>query len=137
MRHAPRRWRRSPTRYAPEHLHVQAADLDWWLQRLRSYGSLFLGEETTVAFGDKMLGPEPCAADLGCCALYRRAFGAQVHEDGDLATRHTGGVARAGDGHGADLADGGDGGPRPLGRCPAGKFFPDEVFDLGQSLRGG
>ena len=44
-------------RYAPEHLHVQAADLDWWLQRLRAYGSLFLGEETTVAFGDKAAGP--------------------------------------------------------------------------------
>lgn len=44
-------------RYAPEHLHVQAADLDWWLGRLRNYGSLFLGEETTVAFGDKCAGP--------------------------------------------------------------------------------
>ena len=43
--------------YAPEHLHVQAADLDWWLARLRCYGSLFLGEETTVAFGDKCCGP--------------------------------------------------------------------------------
>ena len=44
-------------RYAPEHLHVQARDLDWWLARLRNYGSLFLGEETTVAFGDKCSGP--------------------------------------------------------------------------------
>jgi sulfopropanediol 3-dehydrogenase len=43
--------------YAPEHLHVQADDLDWWLQRLQSYGSLFLGEETTVAYGDKCSGP--------------------------------------------------------------------------------
>ncbi len=43
--------------YAPEHLHVQAADLDWWLNRLTCYGSLFLGEETTVAFGDKCSGP--------------------------------------------------------------------------------
>src|SRR5680860_211427 len=43
--------------YAPEHLHVQAADLDWWLARLRCYGSLFLGEEMTVAFGDKASGP--------------------------------------------------------------------------------
>ena len=42
--------------YAPEHLTVQAADLDWWLDRLRCYGSLFLGEETTVAFGDKASG---------------------------------------------------------------------------------
>jgi sulfopropanediol 3-dehydrogenase len=44
-------------RYAPEHLTVQAADLDWWKDRLTSYGSLFLGEETTVAFGDKASGP--------------------------------------------------------------------------------
>ncbi len=43
--------------YASEHLHIQAADLDWWLKTLRSYGSLFLGEETTVAFGDKCSGP--------------------------------------------------------------------------------
>src|SRR3546814_1251312 len=44
-------------RYAPEHLEVQAEDRDWWLQNLANYGSLFLGEETTVAFGDKCSGP--------------------------------------------------------------------------------
>lgn len=44
-------------RYAPEHLEVQAADPDWWLARLRNYGSLFLGEETTVTYGDKAAGP--------------------------------------------------------------------------------
>ncbi len=43
--------------YASEHLEVQCADLDWWLETLRNYGSLFLGEETTVAFGDKTSGP--------------------------------------------------------------------------------
>ena len=43
--------------YAPEHLTVQANDLNWWLNRLKCYGSLFLGEETTVAFGDKASGP--------------------------------------------------------------------------------
>jgi len=43
--------------YASEHLEVHCADLDWWLQNLRNYGSLFLGEETTVAFGDKTSGP--------------------------------------------------------------------------------
>lgn len=42
--------------YAPEHLTVQAQDLDWWLENLTCYGSLFLGEETTVAFGDKASG---------------------------------------------------------------------------------
>ncbi len=44
-------------RYASEHLEVHAADLDWWLATLSNYGSLFLGEETTVAFGDKSSGP--------------------------------------------------------------------------------
>ena len=44
-------------KYAPEHLTVQAEDLDWWKDRLTCYGSLFLGEETTVAFGDKASGP--------------------------------------------------------------------------------
>ena len=43
-------------RIAPEHLHVQAADLDWWRGRLSAYGSLFLGAEATVAFGDKASG---------------------------------------------------------------------------------
>jgi sulfopropanediol 3-dehydrogenase len=42
--------------YAAEHLEVHAVDLDWWVQRLRNYGSLFVGEETTVAFGDKCSG---------------------------------------------------------------------------------
>jgi sulfopropanediol 3-dehydrogenase len=44
-------------RYASEHLQVQCSDLDWWSRRLQNYGSLFLGEETTVAFGDKASGP--------------------------------------------------------------------------------
>ena len=43
--------------YASEHLEVQCDDLDWWLANLSNYGSLFLGEETTVAFGDKTSGP--------------------------------------------------------------------------------
>jgi sulfopropanediol 3-dehydrogenase len=44
-------------RYAPEHLEVHCSDIDWWLDRLTNYGSLFLGEETTVAYGDKTSGP--------------------------------------------------------------------------------
>ena len=42
--------------YAPEHLEVQTENLDWWLKELKNYGSLFLGEETTVAYGDKCSG---------------------------------------------------------------------------------
>lgn len=43
--------------YANEHVQVHAQDLDWWLANLHNYGSLFLGEETTVTYGDKTSGP--------------------------------------------------------------------------------
>lgn len=43
-------------RYASEHLELQVEDLDWWVERLNSYGSLFVGEEASVAFGDKCSG---------------------------------------------------------------------------------
>ena len=42
--------------YAPEHLEVQTKNLDWYRDRLRNYGSLFLGEESTVAYSDKTIG---------------------------------------------------------------------------------
>lgn len=42
--------------YAPEHLQILAADLDWWLEHLTNYGSLFLGEGSTVTHGDKCSG---------------------------------------------------------------------------------
>lgn len=44
-------------RYASEHLEIQCADPEWWRGRLVNYGSLFLGEESTVAYGDKASGP--------------------------------------------------------------------------------
>lgn len=42
--------------YAPEHLEVMTARNDYYLANLRNYGSLFVGEETTVAYGDKGIG---------------------------------------------------------------------------------
>jgi sulfopropanediol 3-dehydrogenase len=42
--------------YASEHVQVIAEDLDWWVDNLRCYGSLFLGEGSTVAHGDKCSG---------------------------------------------------------------------------------
>jgi sulfopropanediol 3-dehydrogenase len=63
--------------YAPEHLHVQADDLEWWLARLSSYGSLFLGEETTVAFGDKAAGPNHVLPTSGAA---RYTGGLSVHK---------------------------------------------------------
>ena len=42
--------------YAPEHLEVHTENLEWFHKRLTNYGSLFIGEETTVAYGDKCSG---------------------------------------------------------------------------------
>jgi sulfopropanediol 3-dehydrogenase len=43
-------------RFAAEHVEVHTADPDWYLENLRNYGSLFLGDETTVPYGDKGVG---------------------------------------------------------------------------------
>jgi len=64
-------------RYAAEHLEVHARDLDWWLANLTCYGSLFLGEETTVAFGDKASGPNHILPTKGAA---RYSGGLSVHK---------------------------------------------------------
>ena len=64
-------------RYASEHLEVHTRDLDWWLQNLTCYGSLFLGEETTVAFGDKASGPNHVLPTKGAA---RYSGGLSVHK---------------------------------------------------------
>jgi sulfopropanediol 3-dehydrogenase len=42
--------------YAPEHLELHTRNPEYYFDRLRNYGSLFIGEETTVAYGDKCIG---------------------------------------------------------------------------------
>lgn len=42
--------------WAPEHLEVQTEDWRYYLDNCKNYGSVFLGEETTVAYGDKTIG---------------------------------------------------------------------------------
>ncbi len=42
--------------YAPEHLELMTRQDDEYLARLKNYGSLFVGEEATVAYGDKGIG---------------------------------------------------------------------------------
>ena len=43
-------------RYAPEHLELHVSNVAHFFDNLRNYGSLFIGEETTVAYGDKTIG---------------------------------------------------------------------------------
>jgi sulfopropanediol 3-dehydrogenase len=64
-------------RYASEHLEVHTRDLDWWLANLTCYGSLFVGEETTVAYGDKASGPNHVLPTKGAA---RYSGGLSVHK---------------------------------------------------------
>jgi sulfopropanediol 3-dehydrogenase len=118
-------------RYAPEHLHVQARDLDWWLQRLRAYGSLFLGEETTVAFGDKTSGPNHVLPTSGAA---RYTGGLSVHKFMKTVTwqRATRDAARPLAEATARISrlEGMEGHARSADIRLA-KFFPGETFDLG------
>ena len=43
-------------RIASEHVQVMTRDPDYFLQNMTNYGSLFLGPETNVSYGDKVIG---------------------------------------------------------------------------------
>jgi len=43
-------------RIASEHVQILTADPDYFLNNMTNYGSLFLGKETNVAYGDKTIG---------------------------------------------------------------------------------
>ena len=116
--------------YAPEHLTVQAADLDWWLARLTCYGSLFLGEETTVAFGDKASGTNHVLPTSGAA---RYTGGLSVHKFMKMVTwqRATRDGARPVAEATARISrlEGMEGHARTADIRLA-KYFPDETFEL-------
>ncbi len=116
--------------YAPEHLHVQAADPGWFLGRLRCYGSLFLGEETTVAYGDKSAGPNHVLPTSGAA---RYTGGLSVHKYMKLVTwqRATRDGAKPIAEATARISrlEGMEGHARTAD-IRLEKYFPDETFDL-------
>lgn len=117
-------------RYAPEHLTVQAEDLDWWLARLSSYGSLFLGEETTVAFGDKASGTNHVLPTSGAASY---TGGLSVHKYMKIVTWQR--ATREGAKPVAEATarisrlEGMEGHARSADVRLA-KYFPNEQFDL-------
>ena len=119
--------------YAPEHLTVQAEDLDWWLGRLKCYGSLFLGEETTVAFGDKASGTNHVLPTSGAA---RYTGGLSVHKYMKIVTwqRATRQGARPVAEATARISrlEGMEGHARTAD-IRLHKYFPDETFDLSAS----
>ena len=122
-------------RYASEHLEVQAADLDWWLGRLTNYGSLFLGEETTVAFGDKASGPNHVLPTKGAA---RYSGGLSVHKFMKTLTwqRMTREAARDIGEVTARISrlEGMEGHARTADDRMA-KYFPDQKFDLSEPVK--
>ena len=121
-------------RYAPEHLEVHAADLEWWLGQLTNYGSLFLGEETTVAFGDKVSGPNHILPTKGAA---KYSAGLSVHKFLKPLTWQR--MTRDGNRHAAPATsrisrlEGMEAHARSSDQRVA-KYFPDEQFDLGRHL---
>ncbi|MGR3504002.1 histidinol dehydrogenase [Pseudaestuariivita sp.] len=116
--------------YGPEHLHVQCADLDWWLARLSAYGSLFLGEETTVAFGDKAAGPNHVLPTSGA-ARYTGGLSVQKYMKTVTWQRATRQGARPVAEATARISrlEGMEGHARTADIRLA-KYFPDETFEL-------
>ena len=116
--------------YAPEHLTVQAEDLDWWLDRLACYGSLFLGEETTVAFGDKASGTNHVLPTSGAASY---TGGLSVHKYMKIVTwqRATRDGAKPVAEATARISrlEGMEGHARTADIRLA-KYFPNETFDL-------
>jgi sulfopropanediol 3-dehydrogenase len=120
--------------YAAEHLEVQAQDPAWWQASLTSYGSLFVGEESTVAFGDKCSGPNHILPTRGA-ARYTGGLCAQkfikivtYQRQTIAATRDIAAVtARISRGEGMEAhARSGD--------ARLAKYYPGEQFDLAASL---
>lgn len=116
--------------YAPEHLTVQADDLDWWLERLKCYGSLFLGEETTVSYGDKAAGTNHVLPTSGAASY---TGGLSVHKYMKIVTWQR--ATREGAKKVAEATarisrlEGMEGHARAADVRLA-KYFPDETFDL-------
>ncbi|MEO1540647.1 MAG: histidinol dehydrogenase [Pseudomonadota bacterium] len=116
--------------YAPEHLTVQAEDLDWWLERLTCYGSLFLGEETTVSYGDKASGTNHVLPTSGAASY---TGGLSVHKYMKIVTWQR--STRDGSKPVAEATarisrlEGMEGHARAADARLA-KYFPDEEFDV-------
>ena len=72
--------------YAPEHLEVQTRRNDYYLgAACKNYGSLFVGEESTVAYGDKGVGTNHTLPTGRAGSLHGRPVGRQVPQDGHLS----------------------------------------------------
>ncbi len=121
--------------YAPEHLTVQAADPEWWLSTLTSYGSLFLGEETTVSYGDKAAGTNHV---LPTSRAAHYTGGLSVHKYMKVVTwqraTREGSKAVAQATARISRLEGMEGHARAADARLA-KYFPQEVFDLTASDR--
>jgi len=117
--------------YSPEHLEVHCQDLDWWLDNLTCYGSLFLGEETTVTFGDKASGPNHI---LPTKAAGRYSGGLSAHKFLKILTwqkmdrESTRQIAQTSSR--ISRLEGMEGHAR-ASDVRLSKFFPDDTFDLG------
>ncbi|MEE4164623.1 MAG: histidinol dehydrogenase [Desulfocapsaceae bacterium] len=52
-------------RIASEHVQILTKNPDYFLENMSNYGSLFLGEETNVSYGDKVIGTNHTLPTMG------------------------------------------------------------------------
>jgi sulfopropanediol 3-dehydrogenase len=52
-------------RVAAEHVEILCTNPRWFLEKMRNYGALFLGPETNVSYGDKVIGTNHTLPTLG------------------------------------------------------------------------
>jgi sulfopropanediol 3-dehydrogenase len=116
--------------YAAEHLEVHCDNLDWWVNRLRNYGSLFVGEETTVTFGDKCSGTNHILPTKGA-ARYTGGLSAGKFIKTVTTQRMTREANREVAAAAARISrlEGMEGHARS-GDDRLAKYFPDEAFEL-------
>ena len=89
--------------YASEHVQILTERPREALDKMKNYGSIFLGANTCVSYGDKVSIPgtvrlldtkltgrivywyKPCLAHSESCEVHWRVVGRQVYEDGHLS----------------------------------------------------
>ena len=52
-------------RIACEHVEILTREPRWFLERMRNYGAMFLGPETNVSYGDKVIGTNHTLPTMG------------------------------------------------------------------------
>ena len=115
--------------YAAEHLELHTRNDQWYVDNLSNYGSLFIGEETTVAFGDKCSGTNHILPTKGGGSIYGWLIRSQVFQGRHHTTHDKTGHKRCGGCMCPHIKTGRHGSACKNRGCQTGQVFPGLIFD--------